>query len=154
MKDMDDDSGSGSGSEKDSEEETEEEEEGEEEESGGSLPEYDVKLSHNSWQYDKKKKVFTCTTGWYTAVAKKPTDKFTVECITNVGSYMVGFINKIQYNQSQSNYNTGHYWYCSSTGLYGQGNRLSFSAGAGSNQGTKIGCLFDRKKINYFILQR
>jgi len=147
MKDMDDDeSGSGSGSDKDSEEE--EEEEGSDSDSGsGSLPEYDVKLSHSSWQFDKKKKVFTCTTGWYTAVSKKPADKYTVECITNVGSYMVGFINKTQYNQSQSNYNTGHYWYCSSTGLYGQGERLTFSAGAGSNQGTKIGCLFDRKKL-------
>jgi len=65
---------------------------------------------------------------------------------------MVGFISKSSYNQSASNYNTGHYWYCSSSGLYGQGERLSFSASAGSNQGTKIGCLFIRKKmiISYY----
>jgi len=148
MKDMDDDDEDGS--EKSTEDE-EEEEEGSDSESGGSLPVYDVKLSHNSYKYDKKTKIFTCTTGWYTAISTKPHDKFTVELMSNAGSYMVGFISKASYNQSASNYNTGHYWYCSSTGLYGTGERLSFSAGAGSNQGTKIGCSFNRKKYDYYL---
>jgi len=142
MKDMEDDDEDGS--DKSSEEESEE---GSDKEVGDSLSVYDEKLSHNTYKFDKKTKIFTCTTGWYTATAKKPTDKFTVELMTNAGSYMVGFINKISYNQNAANYSTGHYWYCNSGGLYGQGQMLTFNSNAGSNQGTKIGCLFMRKKL-------
>jgi len=39
-----------------SNEEDEDGSDSEEEESGGSLPVYDPKLSHSSWQFDKKKK--------------------------------------------------------------------------------------------------
>jgi len=146
MKDMDDDSDA-SGSDKDSEEEEEEEESGSDGGGSGGVAVFDPKASHSSWQFDKKTKIMKCNnSSWYTAISKKPTDKFTVELGTGVGSYMIGFINKVSYNQNASNYNTGHYWYCSSSGLYGQGTRLSFSAGAGCNAGTKIGCVFDRKK--------
>jgi len=147
MKDMDSDgSGSGSGSDKDSE--TEEEEEDEEEGGSGGLAQFDPKLSHSSWQFDKKTKMMKCNnSSWYTAIAKKPADKFSVELGTGVGSYMIGFITKQSYNQNAANYNTGHYWYCSSSGLYGQGTRLSFSAGAGCTAVTKIGVVFDRKKM-------
>jgi len=41
-----------------SNEEDEDGSDSEEEESGGSLPVYDPKLSHSSWQFDKKKKNF------------------------------------------------------------------------------------------------
>jgi len=89
-----------------------------------------------------------CNNGsWYTAISKKPHDKFTVELGTGVGSYMIGFIAKSSYNQNAANYTTGQYWYCSSSGLYGQGTRLTFSAGAGCTAGTKIGCIFFRKKM-------
>jgi len=146
MKDMDDSDGSGSGS--GSDKSSDEEEEEEEEEGGSSTPVFDPKASHSSWAFDKKTKMMKCNnSSWYTAIAKKPCDKFTVELGTGVGSYMIGFITKSSYNQNASNYNTGHYWYCSSSGLYGQGTRLSFSAGAGCTAGTKIGCVFNRKKL-------
>jgi hypothetical protein len=57
MKSLDDDE---TGSDKDSDEESEEEgSDSEEEESGGGTPVFDVKLSHNSWKFDKKTKFFT-----------------------------------------------------------------------------------------------
>jgi len=148
MKDMDDDS-EGSGSSKDSEdEESESKESSDEEGGGGSLAVFDPKASHSSWTYDKKTKMMKCNNGsWYSAISKKPHDKFTVELGTGIGSYMIGFIVKSSFNQNAANYNTGQYWYCSSSGLYGQGTRLSFSAGAGCTAGTKIGCIFFRKKM-------
>jgi hypothetical protein len=143
-KDMDDDEDDDDSKSDKSEEEEEEEEEDEEE--GGSSVEYDPKASHSSWQYNKKTKFFTCqNSSWYTAISKKPTTKFTVELGTGVGSYMVGFIKKQTYNQNSSNYSNGHFWYGSSSGLYGP-NQLSFSLSAGCSQGTKIGAVFIPKK--------
>jgi len=154
-KDMEDsDEGSDKSDKSDkSDEEEEEEEEEEEDGDGGSLSVFDAKRSHSSWTFDKKTKYFKCgNSSWYTAVAKKVTNKFTVELGPSVGSYMIGFIKKEIYNQNGSNYSSGHYWYCSSSGLYGP-NQLSFSYSGGCSQGTKIGVVFDpkKKKLFHFI---
>jgi hypothetical protein len=61
-------------------------------------------------------------------------------------------IPKTSYNQNSSNYNNGYFWYSSSSSLYGQGTKLSFSVFGGSTNGMKIGALFNRKKgiITFF----
>jgi len=65
--DSDSDSDSDSKSDSDSDSES-----SEEEKSSGSLPVFDVKLSHNSWQFDKKTKYFKCNnSSWYSAISKK-----------------------------------------------------------------------------------
>jgi len=83
---------------------------------------------------------------------KKHHDKFTVELGVSVGSYMVGYIPKTSYNQNAANYNSGYFWYSSSSSLYGTGNKLSFNVMGGAAQGTKIGAVFNRKKgiITFF----
>jgi hypothetical protein len=159
MKSLGDESGSESGSDSDSDSDSDsksgpdsDSESSEEEKSSGSLPVYDPKLSHSSWQFDKKTKYFKCNnSSWYSAISKKTHDKFTVELGTGVGSYMVGMIPKSSYNQNAANYNSGYFWYSSSSSLYGQGTKLSFSVYGGSTAGMKIGASFNRKKINNYI---
>jgi len=144
MKDMDDDDEDGS--DKSSEEEEEEEEEYGE--SGGGLPMIDLKASNTGWSYDKKTKYNKCShSSWFAFITKKPTDKFTIELGSGVGSHMIGFIAKNAYQiNGQSNYNNGYFWYTSSSSLYGIGNKLSFGVSGGSSQGMKFGCVFNRKK--------
>jgi hypothetical protein len=106
MKDMDDDeSGSGSGSDKDSDSDSDKssEEESEDEEEGGGVAVFDPKASHSSWTFDKKTKFFKCNnSSWYTAISKKPHDKFTVELGTGVGTYMSKIIFKISWFYSKN----------------------------------------------------
>jgi len=153
MKDLgsDDEDEKSESDKSDSESDSESKSDSEESEEGGSsstLAVFDPKSSHSSWSYDKKSKFMKCNNGsWYTAISTKSIDKFTIELGSGVGSYMVGFILKSSYNQNAANYNTGHYWYASSSGLYGQGNRITFNASGGCNSGTKIGCIFNRKKL-------
>jgi len=83
-----------------------------------------------------------------TCVAKKPATKFTMEIGANCSSLMIGFVNKTSWNQNSSNYNNGHCWYATSSGLYGNNKvngNSSFQSG-GNSQGTKFGAVFDKKK--------
>jgi len=67
---------------------------------------------------------------------------------------MYGLCLLTKYNGNSYNYNSGHSWYCSSSGLYGSNffnNSSSFPSG-GSTQGTKFGLIYDPKKglIHFF----
>jgi len=158
MKSLDDDgsaSGSGSDSEDGSDSESGSGSDSDEESSGGgSVPDMDTKLSNN-FSFDKKTKLIKCnTSSWMTAIGKKHCIKFTIELGASCSSLMLGFIPKAKFNQSGSNYNNGHCWYATSSGLYGNNkiNNNSSFQGAGNSQGTKLGAAFDKKKRNYFFL--
>jgi len=153
MKDMDSGSDGSEKSDKDSEEE--ESEEGSDEGSS-SMPIMDLKRSNSNWTYDKKSKVmsYNGNGSWFSMITKKPNDKFTIELCTYVTNYMVGFIEDSKYNQNNSlNYNSGYCWYANTNALYGVGTgKQSWSVNGGTAQGTKIGCVWNKKKRNYYIL--
>jgi len=145
MKDMDDDDDDGS-DKSDKSSETEESEESEE--GGSSMPMMDLKRSNSNWAYDKKTKIMTFnSTSWYSMITKKPNDKYTIELCSYVTYYMVGFIEDNKYNQSSLSYNNGYCWYANTNTLYGLSTgKQSWSVNGSTSQGTKIGCVWNKKK--------